>query len=135
MQRMKILGAGVICVATCLMFTGCRRDQPRTMDRPSQGSSVRAEADALQTRIAEVQGAQSGAAEADALRRLRAYWVENGLTYRIVGIRTDDNVAVAAPSMVGDPVRAEVTVFRGRDILRTFQFVPRDNRNLALLGE
>jgi hypothetical protein len=33
------------------------------------------------------------------------------------------------------PVRAEVTLFRGREVLRTFSFPVKDNRNLALFGE
>jgi hypothetical protein len=28
-----------------------------------------------------------------------------------------------------------VTVFRGREPIRTFQFVTKDNRNLVLMGE
>ena len=108
---------------------------PRQMDRPSQTITVETQADRLAGLVAEVQTAPTPQAEADALRRLRKYESDNGLTYTIRTFRTDNNAAVDDPSVRPDPVRAEVTIFRGREPVRSFSFVPKDNRNLALMGE
>ncbi len=127
-----------LCVLAAL---GCQekhqgpRGAPQTMDRPSQTIVVESETDALGRLVSDVQTAQTPQQEAEALRRLRKYESDHGLTYATRSFRTYDNAVVNDPSVSRDPVRTEVTIFRGRDTLRTFQFVPKDNRNLALMGE
>ena len=59
----------------------------------------------------------------------------NGLTYQIQTVRIEDGAVVQDASARATPVRATVTIFRGREVVRTFNFTPRDNRNLALFGE
>jgi hypothetical protein len=126
----------------CLLFAvGCQekyegpRGAPQTMDRPSQTIVIESESDALGRLISDVQTAQTAQEEGDALRRLRKYESDQGLTYATRSFRTYDNAVVNDPSVSREPVRTEVTIFRGRDTLRTFQFVPKDNKNLSLMGE
>ena len=128
-------------VGVCLLAVGCQekyqgpRGAPRTMDRPSQTIVVESESDALGRLVSDVQTAQTAQEEGEALRRLRKYETDHGLTYATRSFRTYDNAVVEDPSVSREPVRTEVTIFRGRDTVRTFQFVPKDNRNLALMGE
>jgi hypothetical protein len=139
---MKLPAKAIPALLILTAAVGCRSSSSSSssesieqMDRPSQTTSVRVERDSLTDHVAAVQNAQTPAAEGDAIRRLRKYESDNGLTYTIRTARTFDNLPVNDPSTLTDPVRAEVTIFRGRDVLRTFQFIAKDNRNLALLGE
>ncbi|MEA2736107.1 MAG: hypothetical protein QOE14_2558, partial [Humisphaera sp.] len=124
------------------LMVGCQakstgpRGAPQTMDR-SQSTVVieTPQGDALGRMVSDVQNAPTAEAEASALRRLRDYVKDNGYTYSIRSFRPDDNAPIKDPSVRHDPVRSEVTIFRGRDTLRSFQFMPRDNRNLSQLGE
>jgi len=127
----------VIVIAGCQEKPNEPRGAPQTMDRPSQTTVVveGQATDSLDRLISDVQTAKTPEAEAEALRRLRKSETTNGYTYATRSFRTYDNAVVADPSVSRDPVRTEVTIFRGRDTLRTFQFVPKDNRNLAVMGE
>jgi len=132
-----LLSAFVIIVAGCQEKHNEPRGAPQTMDRPLQTTVIveGQAADSLDRLISDVQTAKTPQAEAEALRRLRKSETTNGYTYATRSFRTFDNAVVADPSVSRDPVRTEVTIFRGRDTLRTFQFVPKDNRNLAVMGE
>jgi len=79
--------------------------------------------------------AHTPAAEADAIRKLRQWEIDNGMTYTVKAYRSSDYSEIPDPSVVREPVRAEVTIYRGRDPIRSFVFQPKDNRNLALFGE
>ena len=103
--------------------------------RPSGGASVQHAAATADDYIAAVQGARTPAAEADAIRSLRQWEVRNGLTYKIQTVRIEDNALVDDASVGNQPVRAQVTIYRGREVVRTFSFTPKDNRNLVLFGE
>src|SRR3954468_3633536 len=89
----------------------------------------------LDSLIQNVQSAKSPQAEADALRALRKYETEQGMTYTVRSVDRDTGRAVAGPTVSSSPMRTEVSLFRGRDLVRTFSFLPKDPRNLALLGE
>jgi hypothetical protein len=119
-----------------LLAGGCKSDLHSDPEpqRPS-GGSVQRQANTLEDYVANVRGADSPQEEADALRALRKYEISNGLTYQAKAFRTHDNVVVPSPSTASGPLRVEVTIFRGRDVVTTFNFVPHDNRNLAILGE
>ena len=121
-------------LAACLVivFCGCK-SSPGPTPRP-ESSSVRREADSVDDYASAVQTARTPAEEADAIRNLRQYEVKNGLTYQIQAVRVADNVPVKEPSGSGQPVTVTVTIYRGRDVAKTFSFVPKDNRNLALFG-
>jgi hypothetical protein len=132
-QRQLLIAAAVL-----IMTLGCRHDsaetQPRQMDRPV-GGSAQHQANALEDDVLAIMRAPTPAAEADALRRLHREMSDKGLTFTLNTTRTYDNAPIASASVGNQPVRAEVTIFRGRDVVRTFNFAPQDNRNLALLGE
>jgi len=131
----------IVSFTSCLI--GCQpkdegpRGAPQTMDRPSQTTVVveGAATNSLDRLISDVQTSKTPQDEAEALRRLRKYETDQGYTYATRSFRTYDNAVVSDPSVSRDPVRTEVTIFRGRDTVRTFQFVPKDNRNLAVMGE
>ena len=132
-----LLSVCVLVIAGCQPKDEGPRGAPQTMDRPSQTTVIveGAPAASLDRLISDVQTAKTAQEEAEALRRLRKYESDHGLTYATRSFRTYDNAAVADPSVSRDPVRTEVTIFRGRDTVSTFQFVPKDNRNLAVMGE
>ena len=119
-----------------LLLVGCE-STTRTTSVPDERRPIRAEAVTAEDYVADIQAAPTAAAEADAIRRLRQWEVRNGLTYQIQTVRVADNAPVhdASASVGNAPVRATVTIFRGREVVRTFSFVPKDNRNLVLFGE
>ena len=130
-----VLVAGCKSQDKATTVTSTPSERTRQMDRPSYTVTVESQADSIDTLVANVQTAKTPQQEADALRRLRKYESDNGLTYTVRTFRTYDNAPVIDPSVRPDPVRAEVTIFRGRDTVRSFSFNPRDNRNLAVMGE
>jgi hypothetical protein len=128
----------------CLIaLVGCQhndkgpRGAPQTTTTPGQTTVIieGSESDALGRLISDVQTAQTPQAEAEAVRRLRQYEKDHNLTYATRSYRTYDNAVISDPSVSRDPLRTEVTIFRGRETLKSFQFIPKDNRNLAQLGE
>jgi len=129
-SALKLFAAAVVA---SLLTVGCAHHDP-TMNRPAD-ESVRAESDSVDGIARSVTAAPDAAAEADALRRLHRYAADHGLTYTVRTVRVADNVEIKSASVGGQQVTALVTLFHGRDVVRTFSFVPRDNRNLALLGE
>lgn len=125
------------CLALAsLMLVGCRShaSDDRTPRRP-RNDSVQHEARTLDDYIARVQGARNAQQEADALRELHAYEVSNGMTYQLTALDSASGMRIRSPSSQTVPLRAQMTVFRGRNFVRTFVFVPHDNRNLAIFGE
>jgi hypothetical protein len=100
----------------------------------AESSSIRSEANTVDDYASTIQTARTPTEEADAIRNLRQYEVKNGLTYQIQAVRVADNVPVKEPSASGQPVTVTVTIYRGRDTVKTFSFVPKDNRNLVLFG-
>ena len=130
----------LVCLAAALT-TGCHSSNRTTTAITETTSNPPAAVDpqylASADRIAAIQSAPTPAAEADAIRRLRRWEIDNGITYRVHSVRTDTNTPVPDASTLGRgvPVRTEVTLFRGRDPIQTFQFTPKDKANLALFGE
>jgi hypothetical protein len=137
--RLALLVVAFTCPLGCQSKDPGPRGAPQTAARPAPTIVIETGGDndspTLDRLVSDVQTAQTAEAEANALRRLRQYERDNGLTYATRSFRTFDNAKVTDPSVSRDPVRTEVTIFRGRDTLRTFQFVPKDNRNLAVMGE
>jgi hypothetical protein len=134
MQHRQLL---IAAIGSFIAF-GCHHNndatEVRQMDRPV-GGTAQAQSNALENDVMNIMKAPTPAAEADALRRLHRELSDRGLTYTINTTRTYDGAAVPSASVGNQPIRAEVTIFRGRDVVRTFNFVPQDNRNLALLGQ
>lgn len=128
-----------IAIGLAALLIGCHghnsSDTPPNPPSPRESTSVQRQANNLDDYVTAVQGAQTQQQEADAIRALRQYEIKNGLTYRIGTFAPADNSVVVNPSTYNQPVRTQVTIYRGRDVVRTFNFVPKDNRNLALFGE
>jgi len=81
-----------------------------------------------------VQSAPNALAEADAIRRLRTWMSAHDMTYTLRAYRSSNGQFIDSPSVLREPVRADMEIYRGRERLHQFGFVPRDNQNLALLG-
>jgi hypothetical protein len=128
MQARQLLGV----LSVFLVIAGCSHDH-ETMSRPS-GQSVQRQADSVDDLVRDITQAPSAAAEADAIRKLQRYEADHGLTYTTQIVRIGDNVPLRVASVGAQPVTATVTVFQGRDMVRRFAFIPKDNANLALLG-
>jgi hypothetical protein len=130
-------------VLFCLaLLPGCRRDRdpdPQTSPPPPP-VTVRGDASQAPQRldnlVDDVISAQTPAEEAERMRQLREYMVDEDLTYRTRITRPTDTRAIdrGASTLTG-PLRVEVDISRGRQVLRTFTFTPRDNRNLTALGQ
>src|SRR4051794_29556509 len=126
-----------------LSVIGCanRHETPPPASSPppapvprTEGSVVRSEAQDLQRLANRVQTAPDGIAEAEALRQLRQYLVDHRLLYRTGTARASDGRAINNAAVRGEPLRATVEVLRGEQPVYTFAFVPKDNRNLTLIG-
>ena len=86
--------------------------------------------------VDDVTTAETPAEESQALTRLRDYLVDKRLTYRTHITRTTDTRPIdRGASTVTGPLRVEVEISQGTQVLRTFSFIPRDNRNLVMLGQ
>ena len=134
--RRVMIGLGVVSV--CLMF-GCqpreRRETTVVLPPDPVPPSAPREASRLRDLAMDVQTPRDPYEEAEAIKRLRAYLAQNNLTYTARAVRADSDAVVESPATSTAPVRITVEVFRGREPLYTFTFVPRDNRNLTLLGQ
>jgi hypothetical protein len=84
--------------------------------------------------IQDVIGAPDGQAEAESLERLHDWMANHTMLYHVTveNAETHDPAPAAAESRY--PLRVTVEIYQGQQIFRTFQFVPRDNRNLTQLG-
>lgn len=128
----------------CALLAGCYhgpRDEESTttvvVHRPPSVyvAPPRDDAEAIQRLATEIQVARDAGVEADALQRLHKYETDHNLTYQVQTTRIDTNTIVRSGSVQPYPIRVDVTVFKAQLPLYTFSFVPRDNRNLAILGE
>ena len=116
------------------LVLGCHTSTTRVESR-EKSVSVQGDAATADDYVAAIQSARTPAQEADAIRSLRQWEVRNGFTYQIHTTRIDDNAPIESASVGATPVRAQVTIYRGREVVRTFSFPVKDNRNLALFGE
>jgi hypothetical protein len=129
----------VLSVSMIAALSACRPRERRTTTvlvpaEPVPPGAPR-EAERLRDLAIDVQTPRDRYQEAEAIKRLRAYLSQNNLTYTTRAVRADSDAAVGSPATSAAAVRVTMEVFRGREPLYTFAFVPRDNRNLALLGQ
>ena len=97
---------------------------------------MRSEAETLADLAREIQTVPDGIAEAAAIERLRKFQRDNGLTYQLTTMRTDTGTAVeGASALRAVPLQTTISIYRGRQPVYSLSFVPKDNRNLALLGQ
>ena len=122
-----------LVLLSSMMLVGCQSHTDRVEQR-TETVSVAHEEQKIDPLIVDVQSAPTPQAEADAITRLRKYETDHGLTYTVRTFRTVDNMPVQVASAQNAPVRTEVTIYRGREVINKFYFVPKDNRNLALFG-
>ncbi len=130
--------AFLLTTVLCVCAAACREDRPRAGGPPLAPGVPRGaprEAERLRSLALDVQTPPDAYAEAEAIRRLRRYMTAQDLTYTIRATRPDSETVVESPSVATGPVRVTMEVFRGREPMYTFAFTPRDNRNLALLGQ
>jgi hypothetical protein len=122
-----------------LLMPGCHNSvQTRTPPPPEQDirvAPIRTEADDLEDLAHNVQYAADRVEEGAALKRLQRWQIDHGTTFKLEAANADTKVAVPSPSTYSAPLMAHVTVFRGQQPIYRFSFVPKDNANLALLGQ
>src|SRR5205814_3439275 len=133
-SRIQAMRPLLLCILSVPVLCGCHTSTTRVESR-EQTVPVARDSATVQDYIVAIQSAPTPAAEADAIRSLRQWEISNRMTYRIRTIRTEDNAVIDAASVKNQPFRAHVTIYRGREVVRTFSFIPKDNRNLVLFGE
>jgi len=97
--------------------------------------TLHAQSDRVEDYANDVITARDSIAEASAIERLRKFERDHNLTYTVNTVRMDTGASMPAASAQGIPIRANVSVYRGQVPIYNFSFIPKDNRNLALLGE
>ena len=136
---MRMRCAVVVALVLVALTLSCqpRERQTTTVVLPPEPlpPSAPREADRVRELALRVQTPRDKFEEAEAIKELRAYLARNSMTYTVRAFRPDSDEPVQSPSTATTPVRVVMEIFRGRESLYTFAFVPRDNRNLALLGQ
>ena len=138
----KLLPRTVVRVVGLLSIAGCRASvetnppapAPPPPERDTRVVVIREESEDVEDLARDVIAARDAVEEGAALKRLQAWQARHGTTFTIRATRVDSEAAIEDPSTATRPVRAHVTVFRGQQPIHEFRFVPKDNRNLALLG-
>jgi hypothetical protein len=97
-------------------------------------SRARTEAEHIRDDALAIQNSRDRIEEAAAIRRLNDYLADRNLTFNVAGQRALDDAQVQSLSASPDRLRVRVDVFRGQQPVQSFTFIPRDNRNLTLLG-
>ena len=125
----------LLILTSATLLIGCKSPSTTRIERREQTTSIQSDANTLDGYVNAVQSARTPTEEADALRTLHKWMADHGFTYQVQSVRVADNVPIRQASASGQPVTTTVTVYRGREVAKTFSFVPKDNRNLTLLGE
>jgi hypothetical protein len=98
-------------------------------------NAARSDAEILSRFASEIQSARDPAAEAAAIERMRRWMRDQLMTYQITTTRLDTDREVQSASTLAAPVRTDISVYRQLQPIYNFSFVPKDNRNLAMLGQ
>jgi hypothetical protein len=134
------------CVGIVFTVIGCRASgeasvgsstppTPPPPERDTRPAPIRSDAQILADLANDVQTAPDAIAEGAAIKRLQKWMADHGHTFQLDTTRAESGTPMREPSAFNDVMRAHVTVFRGQQPIYEFTFVPRDNRNLALLGQ
>lgn len=108
---------------------------PPPPERDTTVAPIRTEADDVEDLAQRIQFAPDRVEEGAAVKRLQRWMTDHGATFKIEGANADTKVAVPSPSTYNGPLVANVTVFRGQQPIHRFTWIPKDNGNLALLGQ
>jgi len=137
LQDAKIVGMRIATVALLTLFLiGCthRRIETETVttvrETPVAQQPPLPQIDQI---IFDVQNAPAGESQADALRRMHKWMADHRMTFHVT-VQNMEGQAVSSPSTAWFPVRATVSIIDRDQPYRDFVFVPRDNRNLTILG-
>src|SRR5687768_6673495 len=98
-------------------------------------SRTRSEAEHIRDYALAIQNSRDRIEEAANIRRLADYLADRDLLFTVTGERAIDYSRVEGLSTSPDRLRVRVDVFRGQQPIQSFTFIPRDNRNLSLLGQ
>jgi hypothetical protein len=133
--RMRIIGV-LLTLAGAASISGCRASASIEPPPPSVTETriTTQDGNDLQRLARRIITAQTSTDEANALQALSDYEKANNLTYQTQVVRLDTNTIVSSGSVQPYPLRVDVYIFKGQVGTYSFSFVPRDNRNLALLG-
>jgi hypothetical protein len=116
-------------------FSGCAGQTQATSTTTGGETTATPALRGVDRLIQNVVDAPDGTSEAKSLARLRDWMSEHRMMYHVAveNVQTRD---IAAPTGAESrqPLRVTVEMYQGQQIFRTFQFVPRDNRNLTQLG-
>jgi hypothetical protein len=140
----------IVIMAAGLVVGGCasrRAAAPQTMSQtvtvrrtevvippPAVSAEQPQQPQTLATLAHDVTAAPDRLAEAGALRRLAEYMNQNHYTYELEAWRLDSGQLVQSPSQATFPLRVNVTIFWGQQQIYSFNFLPKDNQDIALLA-
>jgi hypothetical protein len=149
--------ATAVSLSLLFLACACHNRQPRVFDDDRYGQPAGAQTPAAQPAAAaspkpsatvtpsqvqsirqlgaNLNNAPDRVSEAAAARQLWQYMRDNGLTYQINTVRATDGARVESASVSNEPVRVNMTIFRGTQLVGDVSFLPRDNRNIAVLSE
>jgi hypothetical protein len=133
--------AGVTVVAAGL-FIGCadRADRadhgraPADIETTAQPQPLRTTEPAVDRLATDLLTARNTTEEADAMKRLWNHISREQLTYELQAFAIGSNQQIESPTTHRGRLRAQVQIFRGKEKVYQFSFIPQDNSNLALLG-
>ena len=117
----------IVMILVCCVIAGCHSSTPPTPSATVSRSNERT----IENYADDIRTAPDGLAEANALKAFRQYCIDHGYTYRVLPA----DRSVAAASVRDRPIATTVAVYRAEEHIYTFSFIPRDNRNLALIAK
>jgi hypothetical protein len=138
--HLSIFGTLMFLLGGCHASAGIN-PPPKHTETVTQETTVvhtdplHAQSERIEDYASDIQNARDSISEAAAIERLRRFERDHNLTYTVNTVRLDTGVSTPAASAQGIPIRADVSVYRGQIPIYNFSFIPKDNRNLALLGE
>jgi hypothetical protein len=139
---LRILALRILIVGTMMGCHASIETPPPPTGTESETTTYRApsrartEAEHVRDRALAIQRANDRIEEAAAIQRLVDYFADRKLIFNVTAQRAIDYSPLASPlSASPDRMRVRVDVYRGQQPIQSFTFIPRDNRNLALLGQ
>jgi len=98
-------------------------------------SRARTEAEQIRDYALAIQNSRDRIEEAANIQRLNDYLAQRDLTFTVNGERALDYTKVQNLSSSPDRLKVRMDIYRGQQPIQSFTFIPRDNRNLTLIGQ